>query len=213
MTAGGRKKENSLAWNNERSHERAQKRWDATASVAIGDVQRETDFENIGLSSPKRLTGVHVYVGSNLNGPLRSGTLEQPEAVRRPHIWKSEASRVISGLESTKVHFQDPRVHVPAYGLPDSAIKDGTGLKLRFSDRLTRGTPDLNTAFRADREQFVDKLKTTGPANWSAELVPSDASHMQQGRTPAVRHRGGADHHRPSEGSVSGLVQTLVIRP
>lgn len=105
-----------MVWNYERSRERAQKRWDATASVTVGDVQRETDFENIGLSSPKRLTGAHVYVDiSNFNGLLRSGALDQREAVRRLHIWQREASRVISGLESTKVHFQGPRVHVLAY--------------------------------------------------------------------------------------------------
>jgi hypothetical protein len=34
--------------------------------------------------------------------------------------------------------------------LPGSAVKGGTGLKLRFGDTVTRETPDLDTAFRGD---------------------------------------------------------------
>lgn len=38
--------------------------------------------------------------------------------------------------------------------LPDSAIKGGTGLKLRFGERLTRDTPDVDAAFRGDLDAF-----------------------------------------------------------
>lgn len=51
--------------------------------------------------------------------------------------------------------------------LPDSAVKGGTGLKLRFGDRITRETPDLDTAFRGDRERFVDDLNRRLAAGWS----------------------------------------------
>lgn len=50
--------------------------------------------------------------------------------------------------------------------LPDSAVKGGTGLKLRFGDRLTRATPDLDTAFRGDLDVFEVELKANLDAGW-----------------------------------------------
>lgn len=50
--------------------------------------------------------------------------------------------------------------------LPDSAIKGGTGLKLRFGESLTRDTPDLDTAFRGDLDEFHDRLSETLAIGW-----------------------------------------------
>lgn len=50
--------------------------------------------------------------------------------------------------------------------LPDSAIKGGTGLKLRFGERLTRDTPDVDTAFRGDLDDFRDRLAENLAAGW-----------------------------------------------
>jgi hypothetical protein len=50
--------------------------------------------------------------------------------------------------------------------LPDSAIKGGTGLKLRFGESLTRDTPDLDTAFRGDLDEFHDRLSETLAVGW-----------------------------------------------
>jgi len=55
---------------------------------------------------------------------------------------------------------------VVAQLLPDSAVKGGTGLKLRFGDRITRETPDLDTAFRGDREAFVAELNQRLAGGW-----------------------------------------------
>ena len=55
---------------------------------------------------------------------------------------------------------------IVAQMLPDSAVKGGTGLKLRFGDRVTRETPDLDTAFRGDRDEFVDQLNERLSAGW-----------------------------------------------
>lgn len=55
---------------------------------------------------------------------------------------------------------------VVAQVLPDSAVKGGTGLKLRFGDRVTRETPDLDTSFRGDREAFVNELNERLAAGW-----------------------------------------------
>lgn len=105
-----------MAWNFDSSLSRAQDRWDATAAVTVGDVTRQMDFDNIGLLSPKRLTGAQIYVDiSNFNGLIRSGALSQQEAVRRLHLWQREATRITGGLEAAKVHFQGPRLHAVAY--------------------------------------------------------------------------------------------------
>lgn len=50
--------------------------------------------------------------------------------------------------------------------LPDSAIKGGTGLKLRFGERLTRDTPDVDAAFRGDLNAFRDELAEKLAAGW-----------------------------------------------
>jgi hypothetical protein len=55
---------------------------------------------------------------------------------------------------------------VLAQMLPDSAVKGGTGLKLRFGDSLTRETPDLDTAFRGDLDEFKSELERNLTARW-----------------------------------------------
>jgi len=50
--------------------------------------------------------------------------------------------------------------------LPDSAIKGGTGLKLRFGERLTRDTPDVDAAFRGELDAFRDELAENLAAGW-----------------------------------------------
>lgn len=50
--------------------------------------------------------------------------------------------------------------------LPDTAVKGGTGLKLRFGDALTRQTPDLDTALRGGREKFTADLERNLSRGW-----------------------------------------------
>lgn len=50
--------------------------------------------------------------------------------------------------------------------LPETAIKGGTGLKLRFGDTLTRETPDLDTAFRGNLTEFRESFERNGVAGW-----------------------------------------------
>lgn len=105
-----------MTWNFDSSLERAQNRWDTTEDLTVGDVVRQMDFDNIGLLSPKRLTGAQLYADiSNVNNLIRNGSLSQQEAVRRLHLWQREGSRIVNGLEATKVHFQGPRLHAVAY--------------------------------------------------------------------------------------------------
>lgn len=50
--------------------------------------------------------------------------------------------------------------------LPPSAVKGGTGLKLRLGEGLTRLTPDLDTAFRGNMDEFEEQLRENLAAGW-----------------------------------------------
>lgn len=50
--------------------------------------------------------------------------------------------------------------------LPPSAVKGGTGLKLRLGESLTRQTPDLDTAFRGNMQKFEAQLRENLAAGW-----------------------------------------------
>ncbi|GAA2165157.1 nucleotidyl transferase AbiEii/AbiGii toxin family protein [Pedococcus bigeumensis] len=50
--------------------------------------------------------------------------------------------------------------------LPASAVKGGTGIKLRLGDAMTRETPDLDAAFKGDRTQFVADLNERLKTGW-----------------------------------------------
>lgn len=50
--------------------------------------------------------------------------------------------------------------------LPASAVKGGTGIKLRLGEKLTRQTPDLDTAFRGGRDEFEDELRRNLTVGW-----------------------------------------------
>lgn len=52
--------------------------------------------------------------------------------------------------------------------LPPAAVKGGTGLKLRLGDAMTRQTPDLDAAFRGDRDAFLADLAANLRVGWSA---------------------------------------------
>lgn len=90
---------------------------------------------------------------------------------------------------------------VLAQMLPDSAIKGGTGLKLRLGERLTRETPDLDTAYRGDLDTFHDELTArltagwggfTGAATMGARRAPTSvpAAYAMQPFRVTLRYHG-----------------------
>ncbi len=107
-----------MAWNYQTSVGRAQDRWDATANLSVSDVVRQTDFDQIALNAPRRVTGCHLYVDvTNFNSLLRaaSGDAERAEMVRLLHVWQREVSKILAKFEVRKVHFQGPRLHAVSY--------------------------------------------------------------------------------------------------
>jgi len=105
-----------MAWDYDTSLARARAKFEETDGLTVSDVVRETDFDKITLTGPRRLSGTHLYVDvSNFNTRLREGTTEQGEMLRLLHIWNREVSRIAKDLEVAKVHFQGPRLHGVAY--------------------------------------------------------------------------------------------------
>ena len=60
--------------------------------------------------------------------------------------------------------------------LPRSAVRGGTGLKIRFGDKETRGSRDLDVALSADRKDFLAELEGNLAIGWNGftgQLLPS----------------------------------------
>lgn len=60
--------------------------------------------------------------------------------------------------------------------LPRGAIRGGTGLKIRFGDKETRGSRDLDVALSGSREIFIEELQNNLSVGWNGfagQLLPS----------------------------------------
>ena len=68
--------------------------------------------------------------------------------------------------------------------LPACAVKGGTGLKLRFGDLMTRQTPDLDTAFRGDRTEFIAELHANLVLGWGGFTGTVTGTPTDPGRSP-----------------------------
>lgn len=105
-----------MAWDFENSRDRATGHYESTEGTEVADVAQKTDFESISLTSPRRVTGTHVYVDvANFNSILRSGRVDDAEMLRLLHLWNREVSKIVKDFDATKVHFQGPRLHALAY--------------------------------------------------------------------------------------------------
>jgi hypothetical protein len=98
-----------------------------------------------------------------MNGGRRAPTSD-PGSVNelRRRITAAAAAR-----SSTVKRLQSLIVNVTlAQMLPPAAVKGGTGLKLRLGDAMTRQTPDLDAAFRGDRDAFLTGLSANLRQGW-----------------------------------------------
>lgn len=63
--------------------------------------------------------------------------------------------------------------------LPDGAVKGGSSLKLRFGDRATRFSRDLDTARASDIDDYVERLEDALASGWNGftgKLVPGKSA-------------------------------------
>jgi len=74
--------------------------------------------------------------------------------------------------------------------LPEAAVKGGTGIKLRLGDVVTRETPDLDAAFRGNREQFAEEFTACLENGWAGF---AGTLTVEESRAPeALQERIGA---------------------
>lgn len=88
--------------------------------------------------------------------------MQTPTSVR--HL--DNAIRRIAGRENYMSARTIIANAIVAHLLPDSVIKGGSSLKLRYGDSVTRFTSDLDTARRVEIEQFVQDLAATLEEGW-----------------------------------------------
>lgn len=96
---------------------------------------------------------------------------DRPDGVNEPPLNANKLRAAVAAAarrrDATVRRVQSLMANVVlAQMLPDAAVKGGTGLKLRFGDRLTRETPDLDAAFRGDREEFLETLRGNLARGW-----------------------------------------------
>ncbi len=105
-----------MAWDYERSLDRAKRKWDETDGLIVTPLVRETDFDKITLKEPRLVTGAHFYVGIHNFKALLGVEETDEEMLRLFHLWAREVTRIIeTDFDAVKIHFQGPRVHGVAY--------------------------------------------------------------------------------------------------
>jgi hypothetical protein len=74
--------------------------------------------------------------------------------------------------------------------LPDGAVKGGSSLKLRYGDKETRFTTDLDAVRVAELDDYIRELGTALEKGWNGftgRIVPRRASQTEK-RAWRVRH-------------------------
>lgn len=187
-----------MSWNYDRALERAQARYDQTASLVVTDVIREIDFDNISRTEPRRLAGTHLYADvSNFNQLLAAGDDDAAkDMLRLLHIFAREVSRIIRiDFDGCKVHFQGPRVHALAYRpVGDEAAMAAkavlTALAIRHAAQAFNEVFDLSDAAAWKVAAGLDHgrcIATRNGASGDQELLflGSPANHAAKILTPS----------------------------
>jgi class 3 adenylate cyclase len=194
-------------WNYEASRERLLKRRDALPEITISDLTRQATLANITFAAPKRVQGVHAYLGLSNADALIEEPLDPDDQdaargpVRRTHLWQRELSRVVADFDAAKIHFQGTRLHTLTY----RPVSDEVEIAVRavlLQASLGLATRELNSAFDDDvRLQcaagaaFGSTLGTRAGEPGDSELlfIGPAANRAAKIIDPAMRLRVDAD--------------------
>src|SRR3954469_9851879 len=108
-------------WQYDASRERLFKRRDGLPGISISDLTRQATLANITFAAPKRVLGVHSYIGLANADALIEDPLDQDDQdgarspLRHIHLWQRELSRVVNDHDAAKIHFQGTRLHTVTY--------------------------------------------------------------------------------------------------
>jgi hypothetical protein len=102
--------------------------------------------------------------------------MQTPNSVR--HL--DNAIRRIAGIENYMSARTLIANAIVAHLLPNGVVKGGSSLKLRYGDKATRFTTDLDTVRTAEIEQFIADLSTSleeGWGNFTGRVVTERKAH------------------------------------
>ncbi|WP_328296189.1 hypothetical protein OG218_26430 [Kineococcus sp. NBC_00420] len=167
-----------MGWTYDDSLQRARKTYQDTADVTVSTVTRQTDFEAISLTKPRRVRGAHLYV----DVPCFEGLLGEPEEgtdedmLRRLHLYAREVTRILEiDFDAVKVHFQGPRLHALSYRpVNDDAVMVATAVAAA-------------AAIAYSSSIFNDVFGLTGEAAWDS------AAGIDFGEVIATKNGVGGD--------------------
>lgn len=110
-----------MSWSKDKSVARVQRISDGIPTIAISDLQREMNLDNVRLGKPKRIRGVHLYSAitneaAHITDFLDvTDTADAKPALRAVHLWQRELTRIVKEFGGAKVHFQGTRLQVLVY--------------------------------------------------------------------------------------------------
>lgn len=109
-----------MTWNKERSLARVRARFDEVGTIEVTDLTKTMNLEHVKLRQPKRIEGIHVYLGPSNEVQLIDDLSEDdPDAargiLRRIHLYQRELGRIVTDFDAVQVHFQGLRLHALNY--------------------------------------------------------------------------------------------------
>jgi class 3 adenylate cyclase len=181
-----------MGWNRDRSIERIKRADKNISEITVTPLTREMNLENVTLTKPKSVTGVHLYSAVvNEAGHITDALdVADQDAARSPlravHLWQREISRVVcTDFGAAKIHFQGTRLHALVYRpVSDEQEIAMCAIALAHAVRLT--TETLNDVLGdeagfslAAGAAFGETLATrSGPRGDSELLFLGDAANQ-----------------------------------
>lgn len=110
-----------MPWNIDRSRERIARIAETIPEIRISDLTREMTLENVKLAEPKRIVGVHSYIGLANEQCLVDELLDienhdaAKRAARLVHLYQRAVGRTADAFGAARVHFQASRLHSVIY--------------------------------------------------------------------------------------------------
>jgi len=110
-----------MGWKKDVSKARVKRIAESVGTVEISDLRKEMKLSNVALRKPKRIEGVHLYIGPRNEKELVDELLSAEERaaartiLRRVHLYQREVGRIIGDFDAAQVHFQGTRLHALVY--------------------------------------------------------------------------------------------------
>lgn len=173
-----------MAWKKEKSRERIERIAEGIPEIAISDLTREMNLENVTLGRPKRIRGVHLYQGLANEQRLIDDILDAEDQdaarapVRRVHLLQREVARIVRDFDAAQVHFQSTRLHALTYRpvsdeaeIVGRAVTMACAIDLMVRKALNPALPDDPDLVCVAGASYGSVLATRSGARGDSELL------------------------------------------